>query len=141
MIGRLRPASLPMPTLDYTRFCRYEELVSILKAFAAEFPNLVSLEFIGSSFEGRSIPVVAVTNRATGPAEDKPAYWVDGNIHSVELSASSACLYLLEFLTGGYGKESDITRCLDSRAFYICPRINPDGAEWALAEKPKFVRS
>ena len=35
----------------------------------------------------------------------------------------------------------DITRALDTRAFYLCPRINPDGAEWALADKPKWVRS
>jgi hypothetical protein len=25
--------------------------------------------------------------------------------------------------------------------FYVAPRINPDGAEWALADIPKFVRS
>src|SRR5499427_9364710 len=130
-----------MPTVDYTRFYRYEELVSVLKAFTAEFPDLLELEFIGSSFEGRSIPLVTVTRRSTGPAADKPAYWVDGNIHSIELSASSACLHLLEYLTGGYGKHADITRCLDTRAFYVCPRINPDGAEWALADTPKFVRS
>ena len=34
-----------------------------------------------------------------------------------------------------------MTRALDTRAFYVCPRINPDGAEWALADKPKWVRS
>jgi murein tripeptide amidase MpaA len=30
---------------------------------------------------------------------------------------------------------------LDTRAYYICPRVNPDGAEWALADKPKIIRS
>ncbi len=30
---------------------------------------------------------------------------------------------------------------LDTRAVYVCPRINPDGAEWALADKPKYIRS
>jgi hypothetical protein len=34
-----------------------------------------------------------------------------------------------------------VTRALDTRAFYVCPRINPDGAEWALADNPKWVRS
>src|SRR5882672_8126610 len=131
----------PMPTLDYTHYYRYDELISALKSFATEFPDLVEIQFIGSSFEGRPIPLATITNRATGSADDKPAYWVDGNIHSIELSASSACLYLLEHLTGGYGKDADITRCLDTRAFYVCPRINPDGAEWALADQPKFVRS
>ena len=130
-----------MPTIDYTRFYRYAELVSTLKAFVAEFPQLLDVQFIGESYEGRPIPLVTVTQRATGAAEDKPAYWVDGNIHSIELSASSACLYLLEYLTAGYGKDEEITRCLDTRVFYVCPRINPDGAEWALADHPRFVRS
>jgi murein tripeptide amidase MpaA len=130
-----------MPSLDYTRFYRYDELVSALQAFAAEFASLVDLQFIGTSHEGRPIPLVTVTQRATGPAADKPAYWVDGNIHSVELSASTACLYFVDWLTAGYGHQPDITRCLDTRVFYICPRINPDGAEWAMAVPPKFVRS
>ena len=26
-------------------------------------------------------------------------------------------------------------------ASYICPRLNPDGAEWALADKPRIIRS
>jgi murein tripeptide amidase MpaA len=30
---------------------------------------------------------------------------------------------------------------MDTRAFYIVPRLNPDGVELALADRPKFVRS
>jgi murein tripeptide amidase MpaA len=84
---------------------------------------------------------VTVTNAATGAAADKPALWVDGNIHAAELTASTACLYFLHTLEQGYGTDADITRLLDTRAVYVCPRINPDGAEWALADKPKFIRS
>src|SRR5262249_35068168 len=72
---------------------------------------------------------------------DKPAFWVDGNIHATEVAASAANLYFLHTLAQGYGSDPDITRALDTRAFYVCPRINPDGAEWALAEKPKWIRS
>jgi hypothetical protein len=82
-----------------------------------------------------------VTNAASGPTADKPAFWVDGNIHSTEVAASSANVYFLNQLVNGYGSDADITRALDTRVFYICPRINPDGAEWALADKPKWVRS
>jgi murein tripeptide amidase MpaA len=53
----------------------------------------------------------------------------------------SACLYLIHRLTREYGSHEKITRCLDTRAFYVCPRVNPDGAEWALADKPKIIRS
>ncbi len=44
-------------------------------------------------------------------------------------------------LSRGIGKDPDVTRALDTRAFYVCPRVNPDGPEWALSDKPKFVRS
>ena len=85
--------------------------------------------------------MVTVTNGKTGPAADKPAFWVDGNIHATEVAASAAGLYFLHTLVTQYGKDADVTRVLDTRAFYVCPRINPDGAEWALADKPKWIRS
>ena len=130
-----------MPDIAFDRFHRYAELTAILEAFAAERPDLVSMKSIGKSHEGRDIWVLAVTNTATGPAAEKPAFWVDGNIHSTEVAGSAANLYFLQVLVTQYGKDPDITRALDTRAFYVCPRINPDGAEWALADKPKWVRS
>src|SRR4029453_8634093 len=99
------------------------------------------LESIGKSFEGRDVWLATVTNLATGPAREKPALWIDGNIHATELAASAACLFFLKTLVEGYGSDADISRSLDTRAFYICPRINPDGAEWAMAANPKLIRS
>ncbi len=130
-----------MPQVRFDTYYRYDELTRILHAFAEEYPNLVRIESIGKSHEGRDIWLLTVTNFATGPAEEKPALWVDGNIHASEVSPSSACLYLIHRLTREYGSHEKITRCLDTRAFYVCPRVNPDGAEWALADKPKIIRS
>lgn len=130
-----------MPALDFSRFYKYDELIQILKAFAAERPDVVAYSEIGRSHEGRPIPLLTITRVATGAAEDKPAYWVDGNIHSVELSASSACLYFVNWLLANDGKDANVTRQLDTRTLYVAPRLNPDGAEWAMADRPKYVRS
>src|SRR5688572_6586772 len=130
-----------MPDLRFDTYYRYAELTRLLHEAADERPDLVRLQPIGRSFEGRDIWLARVTNWATGPAEDKPALWVDGNIHATEVAGSAACLYLLHTLMSGYGQDADITRCLDTRAFYICPRLNPDGAEWALADVPRLIRS
>lgn len=130
-----------MPEIHFDRYYRYDELTTLLQAYAAEYPQLVSLISIGKSYEGRDIWVVVVTSSATGPAEEKPALWVEGNIHATEVSPSTACLYLLNKVTTQYGQDEDITRALDTRAFYICPRLNPDGAEWALADVPRAIRS
>jgi len=130
-----------MPDVRYDTYYRYDDLTAILRAFVSEYPQLVKLEAIGQSYEGRDIWLVTITNQETGPAEDKPALWVDGNIHATEVSPSSACLYLIDKLTREYGSDADITRALDTRAFYVCPRVNPDGAEWALADVPRIIRS
>lgn len=127
--------------MSFDRYYRYDELCELLAAYAAEFPDLVTVLDAGKSHEGRDIKLVEVTNSATGKASDKPAFWCDGNIHASEVSASAAVLYILHRLTSAYGKDENVTRALDTRAFYLMPRVNPDGAEWALADKPKIIRS
>jgi murein tripeptide amidase MpaA len=127
--------------LRFDHFFPYEELTRHLNALAKKRPDLMTVESIGKSWEGRDIWCATVTNSATGPACEKPAFWMDGNIHATELSAASACIYFLNKLVTEYGIDPDVTRCLDTRAFYVVPRVNPDGAELYFADKPKFVRS
>lgn len=130
-----------MPEVQFGTYYRYKDLTRILQGYAEEYPQFVRLESIGKSYEGRDMWLVTVTNLATGEDKQKPALWVDGNIHASEIAPSSACLYLVNRLVTAYGSDPEITRCLDTRAFYICPRVNPDGAEWALADNPKIIRS
>jgi murein tripeptide amidase MpaA len=130
---------LPVPRFDH--FYRYAELTRLLEDYAAARPDLVALSSIGKSHEGRDIWLVTLTNQATAAAADKPALWVDGNIHAAELTASTACLYYLHTLASGYGEQREATQLLDTRAVYLCPRLNPDGAELALADRPRHIRS
>ena len=130
-----------MPDVRFDTCYRYDDLTRILRAYAEEYPNLARIESIGTSHEGRDVWLLTVTSSATGPDTEKPAFWVDGNIHASEVSPSTAVLYLLHTLVTQYGSDPDVTRALDSRAFYLCPRVNPDGAEWALADQPKIIRS
>jgi len=127
--------------IHYDRYYRYAEFTAILQHLEQTYPRLLAMHSVGKSHEGKDIWVLTVTNQDTGAAADKPAYWVDANIHASELAGGAAALYLIDTLTGQYGKREDVTRCLDSRVFYICPRINPDGAEWAMRDTPKIIRS
>lgn len=129
------------PRVAFDRFVKFPELTEILGAFAAEYPNLVELSSIGRSHEGRDIWLCTITNTATGPPEEKPAIWIDANIHATELTGSTAALYLINKLLTQYGTDDTVTRGVDTRTFYIVPRMGPDGAELAMAEKPRYVRS
>src|SRR5438874_1190099 len=127
--------------VPFDRFVKHPELTELLRQLAAEHPRLVELSSIGTSHEGREIWLVTVTNQATGPHHEKPAFWVDADIHATELTGSVAALHLVHRLVSGYGTDDRVTRALDTRCFYVVPRLNPDGAELALAERPTYVRS
>jgi hypothetical protein len=126
----------------FDKYFNHVELSEHLRARAAEHPRLLTLEALGKSHEGRPIWLVTLAARRDAhPPEHRPALWVDGNIHGGELIGSMACLQLIEHLVAGYGRDDDITRCLDTRTVYVCPRLSPDGAEAALGPRPRLLRS
>jgi len=128
-----------MPAIAFDRYYRYADLTKLLQAYAAEFPNLVELESIGKSHEGRDIWLVTVTDKATGAHGDKPAFWCDANIHASEVSPGTAVLHLLNKLCTS--SDPEVVRARQTRTFYLVPRLNPDGAEWALEDVPRIIRS
>jgi murein tripeptide amidase MpaA len=127
--------------VSYDRWYRYDELTELLRSWADEASGLFRLDSIGKSYEGRDIWLVTVTNFESGPDLEKPAFLVEANIHAVEVTGCTAALHLLHRLLTGFGSDERITRALDTRVFYVLPRLNPDGAELALADRPRFVRS
>lgn len=87
-----------MPPVRFDTYYRYDALTRLLHAYAEEYPHLVRIQSIGKSYEGRDIWLLTITNFATGADNEKPALWVDGNIHASEVSPSTACLYLIHRL-------------------------------------------
>ncbi|MBL8330072.1 MAG: carboxypeptidase [Rubrivivax sp.] len=133
------PAVLPSPRFDL--FYRHDDLTRLLREYAAALPGLIELRSLGRSFEGRDIWLLVITNRSSGHDDEKPGFWVDGNIHAAELTACTACLYWLHHLANGYAHDEAVTRLLDTRTVYLAPRLNPDGAELALADRPRYIRA
>src|SRR6218665_1075385 len=136
-----RSSMATLPTPRFEEFSGFEPLTELLFAYAEARPNLVSVRSIGRSHEGRDIWILVLTNTATGADVDKPAFWLDGNIHAAELTASTTCLYYLHDLVSKYGSDAQVTQLLDTRVIYMVPRLNPDGAELALADRPRHIRS
>ena len=59
--------------VQFNRFYRYTEFSQLLHDYVKAFPDLLSIESIGKSHEGRDIWVVTATNQKSGVAADKPA--------------------------------------------------------------------
>jgi hypothetical protein len=118
----------------FDRFYSYAELEETLVAWSSAFPALCQVESIGKSYEGREIPLVTVTNLQTGKPLEKPAVLVHAQIHAAEFTGTTAALNLLDRLLYGHGEDERVTYALDTRTFYVVPRVNPDGAEAVLAD-------
>lgn len=129
-----------MPSIEFNQYLRPHEVEAALKGFAEEYAGLCALSSIGTSHEGRPIWCLALTNTATGPDAEKPALWLDANIHATEVTGCMGALHLIQRLLLAYGQEQRITQLLDTRAVYVVPCLNPDGMEQALTS-PVYVRS
>lgn len=130
----------PAGEVDWNRFYTAAETDQILREFHALYPELTELRKIGESWRGRPLMLIEITNEATGPAEEKPALYVDGGIHAGELTASAVATHLVGHLLNGYERDPRVTDLLDARAFYVRPKFNPDGSDLALIHD-QFLRS
>ena len=105
---------------------------ALLHGWTREYPNLTNLYSIGETLEGTPLLVLEITNKETGDALEKPAYYYDGNIHAGELTAAEVALHFTWYVLDNYGSDPRVTRLLDTRTLYVRPKFNPDGADVAL---------
>jgi murein tripeptide amidase MpaA len=127
--------------MDFNRYFSNIDLETTIKGWAEKYPNLVQVSELGKSYEGRTIWIITVTNKDSGPDYEKPAVWIDANIHATEIAGTTTSLRLIYKLVSEYGKDETLTHLVDSSVYYIVPRVNPDGAELAFSEIPEYVRS
>lgn len=115
--------------IAFNRYYTYAQIEQQFRDIAAAYPDLVELRTIGKSLEGRDL-IVAIVNPKKGPKHtEKPAMYIDGNVHGNEIQSAEVVVYTLWYLTKHYGVTPEITRIMDEKAFYLLPAQNPDGRE------------
>nr|WP_238531776.1 M14 family metallopeptidase [Nitritalea halalkaliphila] len=124
----------PKVQVSWNRYHTNLALEEIMREMVKQHPNLVKLTSIGKSYEGNDIWVLTITDFKAGKAEDKPAMWIDGNIHSNEIQGTEFSLYTAWYLTEMYGDLDFITELLKDKTFYIAPTINPDAHDYFIKE-------
>ncbi len=129
--------------LSFDHFYDHAEMTKALRALEKAYPELARVQSIGKSFQGRDLWAIILTNPKTGPAERKPGYYIDGNIHGNEIQGGEVALYAAWYLLKNYGKSALATRLLDERTFYIVPTMNPDSRDYYIhkAADPNSPRS
>lgn len=128
------------------KYLDHAEIGDQLARWAQQYPEIVRVEVIGQSAEGRDIPLLTIGHR---PDEQRPAVWVDGNMHASEVCGSSVALAIAEDVlaihaganeAGGKPLPAHMAQTIRESLFYVLPRISPDGAEEVL-KRGRYVRS
>jgi len=113
--------------MTWTEYHSIEDINAYLEFLQTTYPDLVSLESIGQSYEGREMKVVKICKGGCGA---KPAMWIDGGIHAREWISPAAVTFMLRQLVEVQdAEEADLLNNLD---WYILPQVNPDGYQFTI---------
>ena len=122
-----------MKTLtSFDHYYDYAEMTAMLKELLSLHEDIMTLTSICTTPEHHEVWAVELTQKKTGNALAKPAFYIDGNTHAGEVTGSMAALHTIDVLCTNYGQDAEITKLLDENVIYVIPRISPDGAETYL---------
>jgi len=124
----------PKVEASWNRYNTYDGVVDIMEKIAKAYPKLARLESIGKSYENRSIYMLTISDFNTGNPDEKPAMYIDGNIHSNEIQGAEFSLYTAWYLTEMFDDLEFINQLLKDKTFYIVPTINPDARDNYMKE-------
>ncbi|MBN2006872.1 MAG: carboxypeptidase regulatory-like domain-containing protein [Anaerolineae bacterium] len=101
------------------------EIETQLASWESQYPTLTYLSSLGSSYEGRPLSVIRLTNEATGLS--KPVFFLMANIHGRELITPETAMVFIQYLLENYNVDPDVTWLLDEHVIFVVPSANPDG--------------
>ncbi len=122
--------SNPKVQASWNKYYTYAGVVDFCTRLSKAYPELVTMEVAGKSFQGRDILVLTISDKKSGDPGKKPGFWIDGNIHSIELQGTEMAMYTAWYLCEMYNDNEFIKQLLKDKTFYISPTINPDAREY-----------
>jgi len=120
----------PKVQVSWNKYYTNAGITDFCKRLAVAYPDLVTLGSIGKSYQGREINILTVSDKKAGNPDLKPGYWIDGNIHSIEIQGTEMAMYTAWYLCEMYDENEFIKQLLKEKTFYIVPTINPDAREY-----------
>jgi zinc carboxypeptidase len=119
----------PRTDFAFDRYHDSRETEAWLRQLARQHPDLVKVESLGKSGQGKDLLLAVVTDTTAGRPEQKPGVYVEGNLHGNERIGGEAALFLIHQLVTERHKDPALEDLLRTRTFWVVPRANPDAAD------------
>uniref|UniRef100_A0A914XAY4 ShKT domain-containing protein n=1 Tax=Plectus sambesii TaxID=2011161 RepID=A0A914XAY4_9BILA len=124
------------PSFNLAQYHSFGEVINYLNDLAIRYPDRVHVIPIGTTHEGRQIPLIKIgTSKA-----NKPAIWIDGGIHAREWISPAVVLYMINQLVTSYDWDTRMRQLVDDLDWYIVPLLNPDGYEHSRSSTNPDIR-
>jgi len=108
----------------------YEESCAFLEACVEKYPDLITVENIGTTWENRSI-LLATISINVAYARLKPALLYTGTVHAREWIGNELGIEFIDYLLSNYQNNPEILETLSQNTLYLVPCLNPDGFEYS----------
>jgi carboxypeptidase T len=119
------------PTND-TDFHNYDEITLAMQNLAKENPDIVSMDTIGKSTEGRDLWHIRISTDLS-TSNQKPGVIFMGGHHAREHLSIDTPLRLMQNLVAEYRANNPRIRTLiEGREIHFIPCVNPDGSEYDI---------
>ncbi len=130
---RVEPLAGPQdfPSAD-ANYHNYAETVAELQQAAADHSDILQLQTLGLTRQGRAIYAVKISDNVAQD-EDEPEAVFMALHHAREHLSVEMALYLLHHFTDDYGVSGSVTNLVNQRVLWIIPMVNPDGGEYDVA--------
>eukprot|EP01083_Nonionella_stella_P234952 826675_1 len=112
-----------LPDFFFLEYRSWPEYVVFLNAFLLRFPQIASQSYLGTTIQGRDIPIITLSTSG----DTKPGLYIQAVVHAREWLANAATMYIMNALAEGYGTDESITNIMDAINIYIVPTVNIDG--------------
>jgi hypothetical protein len=108
----------------------YEQTCNFLQDCVKKYPDLISIESIGKTWEDRDIMLATISLNVEN-AHLKPALLYTGTIHAREWIGNELAVNFIEYLLKNYSSNPKVLQTLTKNTLYIVPCLNPDGFEYS----------
>ena len=123
------------------KYFNYDEAINFMDSLRSAYPNLVKIDSIGYTHQGRAIWCAKIAADVTIDNPDKPGALFVGLHHSNELASMDAVLRFMEYLLTEQARDNaTITSLLSGRQLWFIPVLNPDGLAHVHATQNIFWR-
>ena len=112
------------------QYMSYKESLRFLDMMEKKYPNLIQVIQIGTTYEGRNIVLVKISQNVE-TADEKPAMLYTGSIHAREWIGNELALKFIEYVAENQHIDPELEKSLNESTLYMVPCLNPDGYEYS----------